>query len=89
MNDDRQSLDEELTADEQFRAVKLMEEAAEVIQACSKLLRFGAFNFHPTLPAEYRASHVGTLRVNNTDTLEREILHFINAARAIFPHIGQ
>lgn len=59
------------TEEIKFFLIKLMEEAAEVIQAASKILTFGSYNYNPYTQENLPDSK----KILNIDDLEKEIGH--------------
>lgn len=59
-----------LSEDQRERLEMLAEEAAEVVQACTKILRHGYMNFHPNDPD-----------TSNRNNLEREIMDLCAVVR--------
>jgi NTP pyrophosphatase (non-canonical NTP hydrolase) len=65
----------DVTAQEQERLVRLMEEAAEVQQACAKVLRWGWERVNPTVPVKKQET--------NREYLGRELDDFMAMAARI------
>jgi len=61
-------LSEEVSPEQQRQLIRVMEEAAELILAASKILRFGPYNWHPKDPT--KETNVAALRRERDDLVE-------------------
>jgi len=61
-------LSEEVSPEQQRQLIRVMEEAAELILAASKILRFGPYNWHPKDPT--KETNVAAFRRERNDLVE-------------------
>ena len=78
----------DVSAQEQERLVRLMEEAGELIQACAKTLRWGWDSWNPTLPVVDDSLKSGG-RETNREYVAREFADVVKLAAALgFPALS-